>query len=405
MGAKAAPPVAERLSAELDGVRVGGVPMRRDHWTPLLEAFRAPNALSGIKSRRGFSSAPGRALVDYAAGWAERAVPIPPTHSTVSLHARAMDLVIVVAGAGGCRSTGCSARAGPAPAPRCWPPASTTSPPGRCPSTGRSSSPRASALGPAYPSRGPSPSALTPTTRRSATPPPPIATRTSRRSAFPPTVRRSCTPGLPARPVSRRSAPGSTPSAARLTRRRATPPCSWSERAHPTASPTSCPPARTPSASPTASSRPRSTSPSRARSAGVRPSYPRARACARAAARARRSAARVADACGARRTARREDAARGAGRARRGLVALAGLDVPAAAVLADAIEALLEQPWPLPTRPSVAARAVGPLLWLVGCSPNLPKIKGLRRSPRAERVNRWLTDRQKRRAGGRRKKA
>jgi hypothetical protein len=56
------------------------------------------------------------------------------------------------------------------------------------------------------------------------------------------------------------------------------------------------------------------------------------------------------------------------------------------AALADAVETLLEQPWPAPVPPRTAERAARPLLWLLSCSPLMPRVKGLRRSARAQRA-------------------
>ncbi len=55
---------------------------------------------------------------------------------------------------------------------------------------------------------------------------------------------------------------------------------------------------------------------------------------------------------------------------------------------ADAVEALLEQPWPAPAPPRAAERAARPLLWLLAYSPLMPrvKVKGFRPSPRAQRA-------------------
>ena len=56
--------------------------------------------------------------------------------------------------------------------------------------------------------------------------------------------------------------------------------------------------------------------------------------------------------------------------------------------LADAVETLLEQPWPAPAPPRAAERAARPLLWLLAYSPLMPrvKVKGFRPSPRAQRA-------------------
>jgi hypothetical protein len=53
---------------------------------------------------------------------------------------------------------------------------------------------------------------------------------------------------------------------------------------------------------------------------------------------------------------------------------------------AEAIEALLAQPWPSPERPHRAEQAARPLLWLVACSPLMPKVKGLQRTPHGRRT-------------------
>jgi len=78
---------------------------------------------------------------------------------------------------------------------------------------------------------------------------------------------------------------------------------------------------------------------------------------------------------------------------RRAMIARHGLRPSAVTVvgvadpdLADAVETLLEQPWPAPAPPRAGERAVRPLLWLLSYSPLMPRVrvKGFRPSPRAQ---------------------